>query len=103
MFLYFFHSIQHACKIVFYDKEAALKLGFLGGVSTMMPGLDMTVKVIGLVITFIVAANTVYCNLKRLEMDRERLKYDIQTKTNKDGEHQSEQRKESSPKEVAQV
>lgn len=86
MFLYFFHSIQHACKIVFYDKEAALKLGFLGGVSTMMPGLDMTVKVIGLIITFIVAANTVYCNLKRLEMERKRLEHELKSKTDKDGE-----------------
>lgn len=100
--LYLLHSAQHLGKILFYDKEAALKTGVLGSIS-MMPGLDMTVKVIGLVITFIVAANTVYCNLKRLEMERARLQHDLQSKTNKDGEHQSEQRKESSPKEVAQV
>ena len=81
------HPFAYIGKILFYDKEAVLKLGFIGGVS-MMPGLEMTVKIVGLIITFIVAVHTMYCNAKRLEMEKKRLENELKNK--QDGKRKSE-------------
>ena len=75
------HPFAYIGKILFYDKEAALKLGFLGSVS-MFPGLEMTVKIVGLIITFIVAVHTMYCNAKRLEIEKKKFDNELKNKDN---------------------
>lgn len=84
-----------SCKLLFYDPNQAAKIGILASLN-FAPGLDLTIRIIGVVITFIVAMHTMYTNHKRLEMDRKRLEHDLNSKSNTDGKHQHQQLEKSS-------
>jgi hypothetical protein len=76
------HPLAIAGKLLFYDKEAAAKLGVIGVMNVLtFPAIDIVIKMFVALVTVIGVLHTMYCNAKRLENE---------LKNKKDGKHKSE-------------
>lgn len=65
------HPLAYIGKIIFYDKEAAVKMLAFNApfitVNTVMPAVDVVIKFIVAVFTILGVLHTIYTNQKRLE------------------------------------
>ena len=79
------HPLPQFIKIFFYDKEAAVKLVAFHApfitINTVMPAVDIVIKMLVALFTIIGVLHTMYTNQKRLENE---------LKNKQDGKRKSE-------------
>lgn len=79
------HPFESFIKVIFYDKEAAVKLLAFHApfitINTVMPAVDIVIKMLVALFTIIGVLHTMYTNQKRLENE---------LKNKEDGKRKSE-------------